>query len=115
MPTFANYLADDRPTSIGDLIALKPTSITIRRGSSTLSAQTVRLETLASQRMVVGEGGVTHQIDGVVVGVRNHPIQSDVDIQAGDRFADGDGLAYEVVALMPGHVDCVQAYVRIRS
>ena len=114
MPNFSAFGTDDRATSIGDLIALKPTSITIRRGSSTLSAQTVRLETLASQRMVVGEGGVTHQIDGLVQGYRAHPVQSDTDIQTGDRFV-ADGTAFEVVSVMPAHVDNVQAFLRIRS
>lgn len=114
MPNFANFLADDLPTAIGDLITIKPTSITVRRGASTLAAQTVRLETLASQRMVVGEGGVTHQIDGMVLGYRAHPVSQDTDIQTGDRFV-ADGTAYEVIAVMPAHVDCVQAYLRVRS
>lgn len=114
MPNFSNFATDDRATSIGDLIALKPTSITIRRGSSTLSAQTVRLETLASQRMVVGEGGVTHQIDGHLQGYRNHPTIADTNVKAGDRFV-ADGTAFEVISILPGHVDNVQAYLRIRS
>lgn len=111
---FSNFLTDDRATSIGDLIALKPTSITIRRGSSTLSAQTVRLETLASQRMVVGEGGVTHACDALALCYYGHPTIANTDIQAGDRFV-ASGVAYEVVLKMPGHVDNIQAWLRVRS
>ena len=114
MPSITAFLADDRPTAIGDLIAIKPTTITIRRGASTLAAQSVRLETLASQRMVSGQGGVTHMIDGMVLGYRDHPVQADSDLQAGDRFR-ADGLDFEIVAIMPGHTECIQAYVRIRS
>lgn len=114
MPNIAAFTTDGRSTSIGDLIALKPTSITVRRGNTTLSAQTVRLETLASQRAVVGEGGITHQIDGLLLGYRNHPVQSNTDIQAGDRFVAG-GLAFEVVAVMPDQRECLQAYLRLRS
>jgi len=114
MPTITAFLNDDRASSIGDLIAIKPTSITIVRASVAQAAQTVRLETLASQRAVQGAGGVTHLIDGVVVGVRNHPVQDDTDIQAGDRFV-ADGLSFEVVAILPAHVDCVQAYLKVRG
>lgn len=114
MPNIAAFVNEDMAGALGALVALKATSITVKRGASTLSAQTVRLETLASQRAIVGEGGITHQIDGMLLGYRNHPTIDDCDIQAGDRFV-ADGLAYEVVAIMPGHVDCVQAYVRIRS
>lgn len=104
----------DRATSIAALIALKPTSITIVRAGSTLAAQTVRLETLASQRQVAGQGGVTHMIDALALGYRNHPTIADTDMQAGDRFT-ADGVAYEVVAVMPAHEDCVQAYLKVRA
>lgn len=114
MPTIANFLTNDRATSIGDLIAIKPTTITVVRAGVAQAAQTVRLETLASQRMVEGSGGVTHLIDGMVLGYRNHPVQDDTDLQPGDRFR-ADSTDYEIVAVMPAHVDCIQAYVRIRS
>jgi hypothetical protein len=115
MPTIANFLASDRPTAIADLIALKPTSIVVRRGSSTLAAQTVRLETLASQRQVSGPGGVTHSIDAHLLGYKGHGTIADTDIQAGDRFVDDDGLAYEVIAVTAGQVGNFQAYLKVRS
>ena len=114
MPNLSNFIADDRPTSIGDLIAIKPTSITVRRGVTTLGAQTVRLETLASQRAVVGEGGVTFMCDAHLLGYRDHPTVADTDIQAGDRFR-ADSVDYEVVIVLPAHVDNVQCYLRVRA
>lgn len=114
MPNIAAFTADDRPSSIGDLIALKPTSITVKRGNSTLSAQTVRLETLASQRAVVGEGGVTLMCDALLLGYYGHPTVANTDIQAGDRFRAG-GVDYEVVIKMPAHVDNVQAWLKVRA
>lgn len=114
MPNLAAFVNDDLPTAIGDLIALKPTSITVRRGNTTLGAQTVRLETLASQRAVVGEGGITHQCDAMALGYKNHPTVADTDLQPGDRF-QADGVAYEVVLVMPAHVDNVQAWLRVRA
>ncbi len=111
---FAAFGADDRPISIGDLIALKPTSIVIRRAGSSLGAQTVRLETLASQRMVVGEGGVTHACDAMALCHFNHPVQPDVDIQVGDRFV-ADSVAYEAVLIMPAHRECRQVWLKVRA
>ncbi len=114
MPVITAYTNDNRPTSIGDLIALKPTSITVKRGNSTLSAQTVRLETLASQRAVVGEGGITHQCDAMALGYHNHPTVTDTDLQVGDRFRAG-GVDYECVLVMPAHEECVQAWLKVRA
>jgi len=114
MPNIVNFVADDRPTAIGDLITIKPTSITVRRGNGTLSAQTVRLETLASQRAVVGEGGVTFMCDAHLLGYRDHPTIADTDIQAGDRFR-ADGVDYEVIIVLPAHIDNIQCYLRVRA
>ena len=114
MPNIVNFVADDRPTAIGDLIAIKPTSITVRRGNGTLSAQTVRLETLASQRAVVGEGGVTFMCDAMLLGAFDHPSLPDCDVQAGDRFRAG-GVDYEVILKMPAHTECIQAWLKVRG
>lgn len=114
MPSITAFLADDRPTAIGDLIAIKPTSIVIRRGATTLAAQSVRLETLASQRMVSGAGGVTFACDALALCYLNHPTVADTDIQAGDRFRAG-GVDYEVILVMPAHVDNQQAWLRVRA
>lgn len=113
MPTISAFLSDDRASSIGDLITIKPTSITIVRAGSTLSAQTVRLETLASQRQVQGAGGVTHSCDAMALCYLNHPTVADTDIEAGDRFR-ANGVDYEVVLVMPAHVDNQQAWLKVR-
>lgn len=114
MPNIAAFVNDDLPTAIGDLITLKPTSITVRRGNSTLSAQTVRLETLASQRAVVGEGGVTLMCDALLLGYKEHPTIADTDLKAGDRFR-ADSVDYECVLVMPAHQECIQAWLRVRA
>jgi len=114
MPNANAFFASDMATAIGDLIALKPTSITIRRGASTLAAQTVRLETLASQRAVVGEGGVTHSCDALALCYYGHPTVANTDIQAGDRFA-ANGVSYEVILKMPAHEDNIQCWLKVRA
>lgn len=114
MPNVDALAPDNIATAIGDLIALKPTSITVRRGASTLPAQTVRLETLASQRVMQTEGGVTHLIDAMALGYKGHPTIADTDLRPGDRFAAG-GVAYEAVIVMPAHTDNLQVYLKIRA
>ncbi|MCC6454200.1 MAG: hypothetical protein IT328_04605 [Caldilineaceae bacterium] len=114
MPDMSGYLSESQPAAIGELIALKPTSITVVRGSTTLSPQTVRLETLSSQRQIQGANNVIHVIDAMALGYRNHPTQDDTDLKAGDRFFV-DGTAFEVVVVMPAHVDCLQAYLKVRA
>lgn len=114
MPNIAAFVNEDMAGALGALVALKATSITVKRGASTLSAQTVRLETLASQRAIVGEGGITVQCDALALGYKNHPPIADTDLQAGDRFV-ADGVAYEVILVMPAHEDCLQAWLRVRA
>lgn len=114
MPNVANFAPASHADSIGDLIAIKPTSITVVRGGVQQAAQTVRLETLASQMRVQGSGGVTHEIDAHLLGYKNHSSIADTDLKAGDRFV-ADGVAYEVEIILPAHVDCLQAYLVVRS
>ena len=114
MPSLTSTTNAQSATSIGERIALKPTSITIVRAGTAIAAQTVRLETLASQRAVVGNGGITYQCDALLLGYKNHPTVTDSNIQAGDRFKAG-GISYEVIIVLPAHVDCIQAYLLVRS
>jgi hypothetical protein len=114
MPNVTQLVADDTAKAIGDIIALKPTSIVVNRSGSSLAAQTVRLETLSSQMQIPGPGGVTHRIDALLLGYKNHPTVTNTNIQTGDRFA-ASGVNYEVVIVMPGHVDCLQAYMQVRA
>lgn len=97
------------------LIADKSTAITVRRGSSTLSAQTVRIEDLGGRgRQVQTEAGVMAQADTLVLGYRGHPTLADTDLQRGDRFLAGS-VSYEVILVVAGQANQFQAYARVRS
>lgn len=69
-------------------ISEKPTSITIRRGTSPLSAQTVRIEFSEASNQRHGASGEGAVRDVIVFGVRNHPDDdiADTDTKPGDRF-----------------------------
>jgi hypothetical protein len=96
------------------LIADKPTSITISRGASTLSAQTVRIEEFRGQKQVQSSAGQVYNVDAVVLGHKGHPTITDTDIKPGDRFAVA-GVLFEVQMLVVGLADGVQAYARVRG
>jgi len=105
----------DPGTDTARLIADKSTSITVLRGGSTLSAQTVRIEDLGGRgRQVQTEAGVMVQADVLILGYRGHPTLADTDLQRGDRFVAA-GVAYEVVVVSAGMVDQLQAYAMVRS
>lgn len=111
----ANYTDDiDRGYDVARLIADKSTSITVQRAGSALSAQTVRIEEDRGDRTVQTEAGQTRQVDAIVLGYKGHASISDTDLQPGDRFKTG-GLAYEVIAIVPGLADSLQVYCRVRS
>lgn len=96
------------------LISDKPTSITVVRAGSSLAAQTVRIETLGGDRKVQTAGGVVHQIDALVLGYKGHPTITNTDLQPGDRFKL-EGRMFEVIALMPGLVDSLQALCSVKG
>lgn len=113
---FVNAYAggESQPELLGTLIPLKATSIVAVRNGTSLPAQTVRLETLSGDRQMTGPSGRTYKLDAMILGYKNHPGITDTDLQAGDTFAVG-GVSFEVVAVMPGHTDCLQAYLTMRS
>ena len=80
-------------------------SITIMRGSSNLSAQTVRVELVREGQDQPGMAGEAGMWRAMVFGVRDHPTETDTDIQKGDRFVYG-GSEYRVIAVAqwPGEV-----------
>lgn len=104
----------DQAFDTAQIIADKSVSITIRRGGNTLSAQTVRIETLASQKQMQGEGGITYMIDAMLLGYKGHPTITDTDVKPGDRFAYGN-VMFEVIIVMPAEENTVQAYLRVRA
>ena len=114
MPNIAAFVNEGMASALGALVALKATTITVKRGASTLGAQSVRLETLSSQRAIVGDGGITFQCDAMALGYKNHPTIADTNLQPGDRFV-ADGVAYEVILVMPAHEDCLQAWLKVRA
>lgn len=84
-----------RRGDVAQEIADDATAITIRRGTVTLSSQTVRLLTPSSAgREAAGPGGEQAEADLIVLGT------STLDVQRGDRFAVG-AQWYEVVYVAP--------------
>lgn len=115
MPLVNAYAnAESQPELLGSLIPLKSTSITAIRNGTPLAAQTVRLETLSGDKHMTGPSGRTYSIDGFVLGYLNHPTIANTNLQAGDTFAV-NGVSFEVIAVMPAHTDCLQAYLHVRS
>lgn len=92
------------------LIAEKPTSIDVRRGASTLEAQTVRIEEYRGNRTVVTNDNRVAQVAAMLLGYKSHPTIAATDVQVGDRF---DG--YEVREIVPNTIDSLQAYLIHRS
>ena len=114
MPNLAALTNAQSAVSIGNLIALKSISIVIIRGGVAQPAQTVRLETLSSQRQVTTEGGQVYMCDSYILGYKNHPTIADTSVKPGDRFVN-NSISFEVIQVMPGHVDCIQAWLRVRT
>lgn len=82
-----------------------PTSIILTRKNVQLDAQTVRLESNNTARMVNGTVVTSEKIYITIFGVRNHPTLADTDIDRSDRFFINN-TSYEVIALAtpPGEV-----------
>lgn len=125
MPSIDAWMGDSFPLSgwlddvdqgvdTARLIADKSTSITVIRGGVAQTAQTVRIETLRTERTVQTAGGNTAVIDTAVIGYKGHPTITDTDLQRGDRFAVS-GQMYEIVTVIPGTVDSLQAYATVKS
>lgn len=84
-------------------------SITIRRGASTLAAQTVRIAragTASGQRADVGTLEEAQQRVVVLGGIT-------LDIRPGDRFNDLAGVLYEVVAVRPNRRAAIMAEAKV--
>jgi hypothetical protein len=96
------------------LAADKLTSITIIRAGVAQDAQSVRIEPMRRETTAAGESGLTGTVDALVIGYKGHPLIADTDIQRGDRFAVG-GVSYEVIMVVPGLPDSLQAYVKVRG
>ena len=95
---------DTMAADVADLIDLNSTSITIRRGVSELSAQTVRIER-------AGATGLKRRGDGTMQSTGRIAVlgTTSLDIQIGDRFNEANGVLYEVSFVRPNRLACVQA------
>jgi len=110
-----DWLDVDDAVDAARLISEKSVSITIIRAGEALDAQTVRIEDMHSRpRSYETEAGQTGQADVLILGYKSHPTITDTDVQRGDRFAH-EGQAYEVVAVVPGLTDSLQAYAKVRT
>ena len=96
------------------LAADKLTSITIIREGVAQDAQNVRIEPMRRYFSTESEAGLTGQVDALVIGYKGHPLITDTDIQRGDRFAVS-GVSYEVIMVVPGLADSIQADVKVRG
>lgn len=110
MPNFSNWGGDEgQPDAIAEIISLKSVSTgTISRGTSTVAAKTIRLETLSGSMQRQGENGKTYSIDAYALG------ELGTDLRTGDRFTI-NGQKFEVESKMPGHIDCEQYYLIKRA
>lgn len=85
------------------LIQKKPASITITRGTTTIAAQTVRVEYSNYDRPEVGESAaLTTKRDVIVFGVKGHPNEdiADTDIRKADIFVY-EGQRLKVADVFP--------------
>lgn len=106
-----------RASTTGNVIADKPVSITITRGATTLSAQTVRIDVLGwsiIERTLVDGLGVNSNQRVLVVGYKNHPTIADTNIQLGDTFPY-EGKLFRVLKVEPGFTDRVLAIAEAMS
>lgn len=110
----AGWTGADSSRDVARMIADRPTSIIVDRAGEALAVQTVRIEAPGQPRQAAGPAGVTVVAEALVIGYKGHPTIADTDLQVGDRFTVG-GVAYEIVALVPGLTAGLQAYARVRS
>ncbi len=83
-------------------------SIVIRRGGTTLAAQSVRIARLGGQGIVQQDGQVRESRGRVVV-----LFGTNGNVQPGDRFNDGAGMLYEVVIVRPNRRAAVVAEAEV--
>lgn len=92
--------ATERAVAAWDRIQDKPSSITIKRGSTTLPAQTVRIEYNVETSEVIGATGISSKRRLTVFGIQDHPSEDDTNIQRGDQFAH-EGMIFKVIDMIP--------------
>jgi hypothetical protein len=102
----------DLAVDTAQLISDKTTSIVVVRAGVAQSAQTVRIEGMGGDRQALTPAGQVYTVDAVVLGYKGHPTIADTSLRPGDRFVVA-GVRYEVIMLIPGITDSVQAYAKV--
>ena len=104
----------DRDLSIdaSELINDKSVSITVIRAGAAIDPQIVRVEALGSGRQALTPAGQVFTVDAVIIGYKGVPETIDANLRPGDRFVVA-GVRYEIIMLIPGLVDSIQAYARV--
>lgn len=97
---------DKMKTDLAEIIDDNDVAITIRRGSSTLDEQTVRIARTGGGREQDSAGAQQAVGSVVVVG------DEDFDVAVGDRFNDGAGVLYQVTFVRPNRTVGVVAEAR---
>lgn len=69
------------------IIQRNPNSITLKRGTTTLAAQTVSIQPGNEEHQAEVNGVSVTVRDIVIFGVNGHPTVNDTDIKKGDQFA----------------------------
>lgn len=97
-----------RASRMWALIQRNSTSITIKRGTTTLSAQVVKvvIENSGNDERVGESRSVSGLQDAIVYGVRDHASVADTDIEIGDMFVvNGDVHRVIGTTLIPGGIE----------
>jgi hypothetical protein len=98
----------DRARMRADLKAIRddrPASIVIRRGETTVAAQTVRIARIRRGLEFLSGQGKEHRADAIAMG------DTTFDVAIGDRFTD-QGTLYEVIFVRPNRDAAIVAEVR---
>lgn len=94
-------IANDASAIITD----NPLSALLRRDSSTLDAQTIRIELMGASKAYIAQSDAAKQSEAVVFILG----AADLDIAIGDRFNDADGNLIEVVFIYPNRLAATMA------
>ena len=81
--------------ALGKVLNDRPQSISVRRGETTLAAQTFRVEQISKGMQYRDEASRERRSDVVILGVQ------DADLEIGDRFNADGGLLYQVNFIQP--------------
>jgi len=108
---YADIEGDNRSQNLAErLINDKPSSIVIVRGATSLSAQTVRIETTRIEPYeTVGDAGRGNKANILILGYKGHPTQPDFDVKAGDNFVF-DGIRYRIRQVYNQNAGFVEAW-----